>query len=357
MPIGKFSIEPFEVKTASEDHWHRYFALDEAIFREIAPDPNDPPQARAMARAFMVEPGPYRHVERWIALPAQGAAKGEHFIGFGSVSFYTPQAPDYAENKHIAFAEVKVGEPYRGQGVAQALLRTLLEAAVKQGATTIQGQAAHPAGHALCKHLGGTMAIEEAENRLKLAEVDWSMIQSWKAEGPARAPEVRIQSFTEAPEADLGAYTQVYTAVMNQQPMGKIENQMVITPQSRRVQEQELKKKRIEWYTMISREPDGAISGLTEMYYSPDEPHRIFQGLTGVAERYRGRGLGKWLKAEMLLDVRKRYPNLKFVATGNADVNAPMLSINRRMGFKRYIGFSMYKFKVNELCHRLGLRP
>ena len=47
----------------------------------------------------------------------------------------------------------------------------------------------------------------------------------------------------------------------------------------------------------------------------------------------------------------------QFVATGNADVNAPMLSINRRMGFKRYIGFSMYKFKVNELCHRLGLRP
>lgn len=344
-----FRIVPFEVKTASEDQWERYFLLDEAIFREIAPDPNDPPQARALVRSFMVEPGPYRHSERWIALPATG----DQVIGFAVVSFYTPQAPDYAENRHIAQAEIKVAKAHRGQGIARALLQTLLAAAAAHEATTIQGAASHPAGHAFCKHFGGIAAIEEAENRLKLAEVDWNMIQAWQTEGPARAPGVRVESFSDAPEADLQAYALVYTEVMNQQPLGKIENQMVITPQSRRVQEEELRKKRIEWHTKVSREPDGAISGLTEMYYSPDEPHRIFQGLTGVAARFRGRGLGKWLKAEMLLEVRGRYPQLRYVATGNADVNAPMLSINQRMGFRRYIGFTMYKFKVPELRKRM----
>ncbi len=58
--------------------------------------------------------------------------------------------------------------------------------------------------------------------------------------------------------------------------------------------------------------------------------------MTGVRLPYRGRGLGKWLKATMLLKVREEFPQVRVVVTGNATSNAPMLSINERLGFRPY---------------------
>ena len=36
----------------------------------------------------------------------------------------------------------------------------------------------------------------------------------------------------------------------------------------------------------------------------------------------------------MLLYVREKYPEVNIITTGNATTNAPMLSINNRLGFK-----------------------
>jgi len=43
------------------------------------------------------------------------------------------------------------------------------------------------------------------------------------------------------------------------------------------------------------------------MNFAPYWPQVIDQGFTGVRTDARGRGLGKWLKAAMLLHVRKIY--------------------------------------------------
>ena len=61
-----------------------------------------------------------------------------------------------------------------------------------------------------------------------------------------------------------------------------------------------------------------------------------WQGLTGVRDVHRGRGLGKWLKAEMLLRVRRDFPEVRVVSTGNASSNEAMLSINERLGFRTH---------------------
>lgn len=89
------------------------------------------------------------------------------------------------------------------------------------------------------------------------------------------------------------------------------------------------------------------------MLHAEEEPHKVLQSLTGVGEAFRGRGLGKWLKADMLLHVRDRYPEVRCIVTGNADVNAPMLSINTRMGFKTFLSNTAYQFQLNDLCQKL----
>ncbi len=87
---------------------------------------------------------------------------------------------------------------------------------------------------------------------------------------------------------------------------------------------------------VISREVDGAISGVTNMGYWPEEAPLIQQFITGVRPPYRGRGLGKWLKAANLLRVRRELPEMNVVVTGNATTNEAMLSINERLGFQKH---------------------
>ena len=94
---------------------------------------------------------------------------------------------------------------------------------------------------------------------------------------------------------------------------------------------------------------------MTEILYDPRDGHRILQELTGVRPEFRGRGLGKWLKGKMILHIKETYPKAQRIITGNAESNAPMLSINERMGFKKYKGAEGYKFQTEELAKKLEL--
>jgi mycothiol synthase len=161
-------------------------------------------------------------------------------------------------------------------------------------------------------------------------------MEQWRREGPARASGVTPERFEDAPDRDIEEYCRLYSEVANQAPAGDLPGAMTVTPEQRRQEERELASNGYEWHTLISREPDGTISGLTEIFYAPAEPRRLEQELIGVKAGYRGRGVGKWLKAEMLAFVAQSFPQAIFVNTGNADQNGPIVSITSAWGFARY---------------------
>ena len=55
----------------------------------------------------------------------------------------------------------------------------------------------------------------------------------------------------------------------------------------------------------------------------------------------------------MLLFAREAYPDARWVVTGNANSNDPMLSINHRLGFKAHRGESVYQIGREALHARL----
>jgi len=93
----------------------------------------------------------------------------------------------------------------------------------------------------------------------------------------------------------------------------------------------------------------GETAGYTEVVYDPRVPHVIQQQGTAVIPTHRGRGIGKWVKAAMLERVLGEWPDARYIRTGNASVNAPMLAINTRLGFRHAWDGALWEASVADL--------
>ena len=56
------------------------------------------------------------------------------------------------------------------------------------------------------------------------------------------------------------------------------------------------------------------IAGFTQIYRNPAHPELLDQGDTGVFPQFRNRGIGRWLKAAMLEEVLRHYPEARRIA-------------------------------------------
>jgi len=342
-------ISQYAPQDLSDQLWESFFELREQRFRGLLPD--DPLPSREFRKKYMLSPHPHWKTFWWMVF----STREQKFIGLGGLWFESQESPSYNVNKHIVYMDIYVDKDCRRQGIGTAYLKAILSQAKAHGKTLVRVESAEAdSGVPFCQNLGGRVVTERHVNRLKIEKVDWSLMEKWQ-EGAQRAKGVSVELFQNVPEKDIDAYCKLYTQIMAQAPADDSAGQMIITPKKRRQDEKEYEKNGYAWHTMITREPDGAMSGLTEIFYAPEQPHLIDQELTGVKDAYRGRGLGKWLKADMLFFVKSQYPAARFVDTGNADHNAPMLSINERMGFEPLFSQTFFEFQAKDLAKTLGI--
>ncbi|HEY3248436.1 MAG TPA: N-acetyltransferase, partial [bacterium] len=85
-------------------------------------------------------------------------------------------------------------------------------------------------------------------------------------------------------------------------------------------------------------------------------PEIVHQRGTGVLPQYQNLGLGRWLKAAMLEKILRERPQVRRVRTGNADSNAPMLKINRELGFRPYVSNSIWQVELPQVEAYLSSR-
>ncbi len=339
-------VVPFNPKRASRKEWARYHDYRRKRHQET--DPDDPIPADARVEAYERMEGVDWKAHRYGILDAK---RPEQWVGMLILEVARPGGPSYEENEHILWIWMSLLPDYRRQGIGRRLLGRAAKFAREEGKSLIISYAEEEGGMAFLRAVGAKDAQRTRQSRLKLDSVDWQMVEQWAAEGPQRSRGTRLRWFMNRIDDDaIEEFCTALTEVWNMMPRDDLEigDEVFIPERIRRHEAAVVGGGGIK-LTVVTEEEDGKISGLTEMGHYPEDGWLIHQWMTGVRLPYRGRGLGKWLKAAMLLRVREEFPQIQVVRTGNASSNAPMLSINTRLGFKLYREGMQFQLSLDDL--------
>jgi GNAT superfamily N-acetyltransferase len=305
--------------------------------------PEDPPQPDEQARIGYRTIPDFVKVRQFIERD-----DGGRIIGFAGTRWF-----DEPANRHILHAWLGVQADHRRQGVGRRLLGAIVDAADEANKTLLMGGTndRRPEGEAFMRRLGAQGALEAHTNRLVLAGVDRDMVRRWIDEGPTRAPGYSLVAIDGPYPDELIEQIIDLHSVMNTAPRGDLdmEDSHWTVDQMRKQEESMLANGLERWYLAARHDESGELVGWTEVGWAPHMPQTVWQWGTGVRPAHRGHALGKWLKAVMLERVFIDRPDVKDVRTGNADSNAPMLGINKALGFEHYIAEISWQIPVEKV--------
>ena len=344
--VSELSPVEVDMQTADKAFWNRYHLYRRLRHAETRPD--DPVRPDEFAEKEMKRENPFGFRYRYEISPD---GKMLSWLVAGTPK---PGTPEYDTNKHILWSDVSVHKDNRRRGIGRLWLPIVVELMDRHGCTTLSTATEEESGHEFLKWVGADEKFKGAENRLKLADVDWAMVRRWVDEGEKRSLNTKLEVYDgRLPEPMLADYCPQLTSLLNTMPFEDLDHgEIVVTPEQMAEWYARMDMDGTQHYVMLTREPDGVISGITDLFYTPHKVNLINQGFTGVRPDARGRGLGKWLKAAMLEHARKLHPQLEWVQTENAGSNAPMLGINYALGFKTYREGSEYQMSRDKLAEK-----
>lgn len=345
--VSELIPTPVDPSIAGLDFWTRHHELRRVRHSESRPD--DPLRPDDVEEKVLKRKDPFEIEHRYEI--SRGDTTLSEFRGSAS----KPGTAEYESNKHLYWADIYVRPDWRRRGIGSAWLPLIVELMERLGATVVGLGTEDESGHAFLKWVGAERRFTGAENRLDLAGVDWAMVRRWVDEGQRHSPATRLETYDgPMPESTLEDFAPQLSALLNTIPFEDLDHgDIVVTPDHVRDYDARMAMAGENMHTILTRERDGVISGITDTRWAPYSAAIIHQGFTGVRPEARGRGIGKWIKAAMLLRMRELYPDARWVSTENAGSNAPMLAINKKLGFKEYRAGSEYQITRDKLAAKV----
>lgn len=345
MPTPTFDIRPFS-KDASQAEFSALNRHTNKMRKERLPD--DPPIPLEETIQNLQSIPPFLDLRLWAAWTPDG----NEIVALGNVGFIRT-----GDNPHLAQFDISVDAEYRLQGLGRRMLRLIAEASQAAGRRLLMTNTVDrvPAGEAFMLILGAKKGLEAHTNQLRIADLDRSLVEQWLERNRANQDDFEL-GFWDGPypEEHIAAVAELYDLV-NQQPFGELEVQdMRLTPEQIRQMEHNLfARGNQRWTAYLLERISGRFAGYSETVWNPNRPELLRQDMTGVFPHYRGKGLGRWLKAAMLERVLKERPQVKYVRTGNADSNAAMLKINTELGFQPYTADVLWQVETEKVLEYL----
>lgn len=352
MTKGSTAIEtrPFDPHTASAHDWAKLHTYRRA--RQEEDHPGEPAMSNAEFEHDLRLRRPLHESQRIMAL-RDGEFVGNLILGFRRPG--SPGGEDYAP-----FVDVWGGvlSPHRRQGAGKALLGELLSFMQGSGKTMATMKVHTPDGHAFMAAIGARCNYRSAENRLSFDALDWNELARWQAQALVPGSDLAWEVHAgRVPMERLATLMEPFSALINEQPLDSLDiPRMRYELQGYATWYEDMDRRGGEHFLVLLRRGD-QVAAMCDASWDARFPERVYQQLTAVARPWRGKGLAKGVKAAMLNLVRERHAQVRTMITHNAKANAPMLSINQRLGFAVHRQDGTYQIGRDDLQTFLAPDP
>jgi GNAT superfamily N-acetyltransferase len=327
VPTG-YAIEPIDLTGASDEVLRPFVELTWVMDHEAIPeDPRRP--FDAIAQRFRMYSSMFDRW-RWAAWTADRELAGQIVVNLSNT-----------DNFHVRQVYLIVHPEHRRRGIARGLLAQGIERIDKEGETRtdkpllLQSWSTDrvPAAAAFARSIGATPGLRARSSQLDVAAIDRSKMREWASIDPQG---YHLEWIDDVTPDRLMANVITAQVTMNTMPREGLQwEDWKVTPEIVREWER-LSKERGQKRLMVIAIDDstGETASFTEIFHDPRVPSVLHQGGTATVPAHRGKGLGKWVKAQMIERVLRDLPEARYIRTENAGSNEAMLAINVGMGFR-----------------------
>ncbi|HEY8360051.1 MAG TPA: N-acetyltransferase, partial [Ramlibacter sp.] len=191
-------------------------------------------------------------------------------------------------------------------------------------------------GDGFLARVGAECRWRTVDSRLQVEEVDAGRLQRMVAVADAD-PALRWEVHAgRVPWETLAGLMEPFTTFINDQPLEGLDMpRMHYRLEGFHTWYAEMDERGGDHFVVLLRAGEEVVA-MSEASWDARTPDRLYQKLTAVNPAWRGRGLAGGVKARLVLLVRARRPQVRTVVTYNARSNAPMLAVNRNLGFRVY---------------------
>jgi GNAT superfamily N-acetyltransferase len=340
MPL---TVEAVDTRTASEERLRELHRLH--VQREHDEKPDDPPVPWERRLAGWRRPRADADLRHWVAWDG-GTALGTA----GSYAHAT-------QNLENAELWVWVDPEARGRGVARDLWTPMFDHLEADGRVRIDTFIlVDRPEEALAERAGLRRVYTERLSRAVMVEVDRGLLEEWVAKAHERAAGYSLLRLDNPiPEEYVERFCTVTNLMHTAPKEDAVEEDVFTTPEDWAEWERSFEIRGVDFHALVAVEDaTGHWAGYTAIGRESSMPWGLEQWDTAVDPDHRNKGLGRWLKAALFLEIAERYPEAQWIDTWNADSNEAMLNINIAMGFRPYWTGSSWQGMTADVRRALG---
>lgn len=326
MENNKSKIEEFDIAKTAETGLKEYHEFFMELLSEVRPD--DPPRPYDKFKQQLLNVAADIKYKRWFI-----RVKGK-IASYGLLILYLE-----GENTHIVDADIYTLPEYRKRGLAKQMLKKLYDYCREHDLTIMEFStfSTTPAGSLFLKKIAAKLSKKENVYQLQLENVSDQLLRNWISRAQIRASDYQLEFWeNETSREKLTDYVELYNDFVNSEPTGTLDYAEEDFDVEHIQDEIAVNQKRgwKHWILLARHIRTGKLTGFTEVIYTGFDKTLILQYGTGVLKDHRNKGLGRWLKANMIKLIRQKLPSVKRIRSHNATTNKAMTRINEELGFK-----------------------